>query len=1419
MEDRRAYRTNRRRLERRRQRIAWLQDLFCDEINKVDTNFLRRLTENDLQLQDRSQNVGKYSLFNDKKYTDADYYRDYPTIYHLRKELMERPAKDIRLLYLAIHNIIKKRGNFLIGGDIKEEKDIIGLIETLNVAINEYNNEQDMIGRDSHIDSFLLPECEKDITDIIENNTISKKQKQKELFSQLGAKTSIQKTLIGTIMNNVINLVTIFGKDKYSEESFGTAKFYFSDEKAEEILMALDGELSTEEYNIIMCLKRIYDWNMLTKTLKGYNTVSDAMIDTYNNHKQDLSDLKYLIKKYNESEYEHIFGEPEVKKNKLNLNDINYTMYVGGGYYDGHKLGSTGHELEYSSNGRLGHTCTQDEFCKMISKVLADIEYGEEDIELYNTIKMKIDNGIFLPKITSKNNTVIPHQFNENELKRIIEVSSTQYPFLLREEDGLTVKDKIIKIFEFKRPYYVGPLGTSDKKNVWCIRKEEGLITPWNFDTKIDRPATNEEFIKRMTVRCTYLKGEKTLPKKSIIMSAFVALNELNKIKVNGEFMSVELKQKLFREIYLKKKPTLKNISTFIKNNTGVDEVVLSNVDKDLQGDMKTYIDLYKILGDRVDKYPDIIEDIIFILTISADDSSMIEAVLKEKYGMNSKNNLLTDAEIKRLKGFRYNGWSNLSCGLLLGSTRGKNGIMLENKGNRYDILEIMWNTNLNFMEIINSDEYDFAKAVHEYELSHGIEYSNEITYEDIDELYCSPSVKRGLWQAVQMTKELVKYFGEPDKVFIESTRTNDDKKKDRTKSRQENLLDLYKNSASHDKATYTKFFEDFDECRANILNYDNDRLRQEKLYLYFLQLGKDLYTGKKIDLDELLNDKSNAYDIDHIIPQSLVKDDSINNKVLTTSIINQKVKEHYYPITGKISSLRQESLWKSLNKLGLISNEKYNRLMRISPITEEDRAGFINRQLVETNQTVKCFKDLLLRYFKSDVEIVMSKANNVSAFRKNYHLTKSRDVNDFHHACDAYLNIVVGNVLNEEYNHNIKYDREHNNDVDKSLNFERAFLRPVYSFREKRNIWEPVILNNRPNPNSSMIVVEKELDKRDFSMSKKTIENKGQLYEQTIAKAKMCSELNYPKKSTNALVDTSRYGGYSSSGTAYFIVVDSIKKGKAIRTIEAMPIYYKEQIASGHMTMESFLSDVCQLKDATLADIIGTKNSKILKGTLVEIKCDNNVRCRLRIIGTTHHGKTILFNNANQLFLSNEQTEYIKEIAIVLDKIKKLALEQKLKIDNEVGYELYCTIENDKIRRGKNPNHNNHIININKKDNEKLYKCLLNKLTDKYSPYTYINSYASIKDTLQQGYNSYLEMNEYNQIVLLRQLLKIFQCKGGTVDLSCLTWFDDKNTLKKGSANLGNIGISNNITDYSGKIDIVFQSITGLKEKHIPMV
>ena len=111
--DRRTFRNSRKRIDRKKQRIAWLQMLFNEEISKVDIAFFQRLKESNLYLEDKSTNV-PYAVFADKNYTDVDYHNAYPTIYHLRKDLIEREdPHDIRLVYLALHHLIKNRGHFL----------------------------------------------------------------------------------------------------------------------------------------------------------------------------------------------------------------------------------------------------------------------------------------------------------------------------------------------------------------------------------------------------------------------------------------------------------------------------------------------------------------------------------------------------------------------------------------------------------------------------------------------------------------------------------------------------------------------------------------------------------------------------------------------------------------------------------------------------------------------------------------------------------------------------------------------------------------------------------------------------------------------------------------------------------------------------------------------------------------------------------------------------------------------------------------------------------------------------------------------------------------------------------------------------------------------------------------------------------
>lgn len=187
----------------------------------------------------------------------------------------------------------------------------------------------------------------------------------------------------------------------------------------------------------------------------------------------------------------------------------------------------------------------------------------------------------FLPRQNSRNNGVFPYQLNLNEMKTIIENQSKYYPFLKDKApsfpDGKTEEYKIVSLLKFKMPYYIGPLSQpndyvrDDKRdNHWVQFKGEnnqGIINPWNFSQIVDLEGTADKFISNLTNYCTYIFGENTLPKESLIFQAYKVLNDLNNLKVNGSLISKEDKDYIIQNVYLKKKKIKgKDIVNALKN-------------------------------------------------------------------------------------------------------------------------------------------------------------------------------------------------------------------------------------------------------------------------------------------------------------------------------------------------------------------------------------------------------------------------------------------------------------------------------------------------------------------------------------------------------------------------------------------------------------------------------------------------------------------------------------------------------------------------------------------------------------------------------------------------------------------------------------------------------------------------------------
>lgn len=68
-----------------------------------------------------------------------------------------------------------------------------------------------------------------------------------------------------------------------------------------------------------------------------------------------------------------------------------------------------------------------------------------------------------------------------------------------------------------------------------------------------------------------------------------------------------------------------------------------------------------------------------------------------------------------------------------------------------------------------------------------------EIEYQDIEELYVSPAVKRPIWQTIKIVREITNIMGgAPKRIFVEVAREPGEKGV-RKVSRRNQLLDLYK--------------------------------------------------------------------------------------------------------------------------------------------------------------------------------------------------------------------------------------------------------------------------------------------------------------------------------------------------------------------------------------------------------------------------------------------------------------------------------------------------------------------------------------------------------------------------------------------------------------------------------------------------
>lgn len=1322
--DRRGFRTARRRLHRRNQRVKLVQELLGSEVSKVDPLFFMRLEESKFHFGDKKPEVRqRYTLFADQLYTDKDYHREFPTIYHLRRALMEHKKKyDIRLYYLAISHFMKHRGHFLFEGELSEKPEFEEVFQELREYVSE-QMEFSLDAEDLTAVKSVLCDRKKGLND-----------KKKEMNRLFNASSDLQKEALAALCGSTVQLAKLFGDDDLKGGEI--EKFSFRDGVGEEDFDKLSSLLG-DRFEYFQRLKAVYDWMILDSIMGKHASISEAQVARYEKHRDDLKDLKAVF--------------------RLCLSKEQYDAFFSGKGRDPKATDVVGYDA-YSGRRSFGDVDTwkkrpeQIEFCEGIKKILKNVA-PLEDARLSATlerIKSEAEEGVFMPKQVSKGNSVIPYQIHQKDLNAILDALCKDYHvFAEKGADGLSVREKLSEIFKFRIPYFVGPLNTyhSDKGgNSWMKRKEgeeKGEIRPWNFNSKVDRAETAERFMRRLTSKCTYLHGEDVLPKNSLLYSKFMVLNELNNVRIEGERLSPALKQKIFKENFETRsgKFTLAKLCGWLKKEGfEFDENQVGGVDGTFQGTLKSYQDFVRILGGekqgkaRVDADPSMVETIVQNILVFGEDKKMLRERILAKYG----DKLNTD-EIKRIAKLSYSGWGRLSEKFL-------NGIKDYDPrtGRELTIVEAMWEGQENMMELL-SDRHGYMKKINALNAEFD-GTSTSLTYDLVRESYASPAVKRGVWQTLLIVDELRKVFGaDPARVFIEVAREKE-KNPQRKASKKQRLLDLYKNIKDEER-----------DWSAEINEKDERQFNSKKLYLYYAQMGRDIYTGERISLSELFSKDAggDVYDVDHIIPQSKTKDDSLlNNLVLTRSSCN-KSKGDRYPVPDNFKTQECKKLWKLLFDKGFITKEKYERLTRNREMTEDELAGFISRQLVETRQSTKLVADILKKVVPQS-KIVYSKATVVSDFRRDAEFWKSRSINDYHHAKDAYLNIVVGNVYYTKFTDDPRRFFRENHGGD--YNLKRLFDFDVE--RGGKVAWTQ-------DKNGSIATVREQMAKNNILFTRYATEKRGGFWDQMPLDK---SGTLKPLKSTDPRLDPKKYGGYDNAGANYLMLVESDDKNGRMRTLEWLPVYLSG--VSREKQLE-YLQD-----EAGLA----LKNPKIL---IPEIK----INSLLKIDGVPMHissksGNRIAMKYAVQLVLAQEDEKTAHRIEKFLERRKE---NKNTKIDED--HDGIC--EENIVRL---------FDSLGRKACEKIYSKRLD----------------AQKDKILQGKETFLNLSIEDQCLVLSEMLILFNCSFKTADLKLIGGSGQSGAFMI-SKKISSDGAKKS-SQYMSVL-LIHQSVTGLFEYEVDLL
>lgn len=1216
-EARRLQRGMRRRYNRRIKRLQMLQEIFRPVIK--DENFFSDIASdhkwknnNDFEQNTLSETLIKLG------YTREKIHNEFPTIYHLRDFLIKtNEAQDMKLIYLAIHNLVKSRGHFLLGVNSWEDRDSESEKEGLEEFLYKLYELNEI---DEKLDHSTIEK----ITKFINNNSETNKDKAREVQKLLPKNLKDVGSLLVGLKSNLYNV--FFNCDNYDELKEEKVFIKISEDNDE-----TDLSLLTEEQNEIIEIAKIIFMDVtLKEVLKDEDYVAAAKVNDFKKNKRQLKILKKFIKEnYGEEVYKKFFvtskATMELYKNKPDSAHLAKLSY-----FDQYRLNK-----KPDKSKKFGKERFFSELEKLLKKKLS--EQSQEDTRTY--ILEQVQDASYLALLNNVSNSSIPYQNSLYEAKRILS-NQARFNSDISEE----VIDKVIQLISFRIPYYIGPLVKNDEQSefAWSERLKDTNITPFNFDEVIDRSASAEKFIRRMTNKCSYLLSEDVLPKHSLLYQEMEVRNELNGISIRGNLevdaelfrIPIELRNFIFENHFKNtKKVTLKNFKEFLKKTTtGYEnkEVFGTQKEHEFASSLSSYIDFKNIFGqEKLDNHLEEVEYMISWLTIFNEKS-----IIREKIEDNF--DFITQDELEKILELNYSGWGRLS----------KKALTLNS--NDSSIIELMREKDCNFIKALNSEIHGFKDLFDEMNRAQRSK-GNKITLQEINELKSSPALKKSIWSTIRIVEELVDTFGEPKNIVLEFAREEGEKKRPVEWSNY--WESVKKDNQLMEKEEFKTMFTDIDEYKArNDLNY-----KLEKLKLYLLQGGKCLYTLERINLKELMGQSekghhNNYYDIDHILPRNFVKDDSLDNKVLVIKDANNRKSGYKMPLS--IAGNKKGALigyWNLLVENKMMTKSKLFKLMK-EEFTDVDKEKFIARQLVETRQISVHVRNLLEERFdhgdeKNKINIEVLRAGIVSEVRRKLDFPKIRPLNDYHHAVDALLVAGIYQYGEAIMPNLFKFNMHKQKAKDK--------WRQVKENKgEKKKFNEELFLatsmkNKEIRDNKTFQDIFREIINVESPITTKKVgNNDSSFYDQSILSPKVMSEVKYQSEKNNKYIHTTvtkSHGVFIS----YFI---KNKKGDLIQKTSIVDATNIE-VAQNEFDNDYNIALFYAKKDSGSNEIVDPRLLLILK-----------------------KGDLIYINENPFYFASTKELTNAKQL--------KISLEQQIKLKTQLNKWKYDVEEAKKVYR-----------------------------------------------------------------------------------------------------------------------------------------